>query len=146
MEGKPLGLMPRKVWERGRKIELLNAMARYVEAGLSFPLEWAAELTALNREQSQEGKTAYKPVCKENLEADTTGDGSQSQNGISDGLETATLQSLLEDIIAAWERPRYGPEMISVAREIEWRGPLDSAVAKASEYLRDRRGNDINAI
>jgi hypothetical protein len=136
METKPLGIMPRKVWERGRKIELLNAMARYVEAGVAFPLEWAAELIALNREQSQEAKTPYKPVCKKNLEAVTAGDGSQSQNRVSDGLETATLETLLQDIIAAWSRPRYGPEMLTVEREMEWRGPLDDAVSKAFDALR----------
>lgn len=135
MEEKPLGIMPRNVWERGRKIELLNAMTRYVEAGLSFPLEWAAELTALNREQSQEGKSLAKVVKQAQSEAIPLSCGSQSQNGIPDGLKTATLQSLLEDIIAAWERPRYGIQVLSVAREMEWRGPLDKAVVRAMQFL-----------
>ncbi len=45
----PLGVMPRKLWEEDRQLNLLTAMCRYVEAYIKIPPEWIDELNELNR-------------------------------------------------------------------------------------------------
>ncbi len=43
-----LGVMPRKLWEEDRQLNLLTAMCRYVEAYTKIPPEWIDELNDLN--------------------------------------------------------------------------------------------------
>ncbi len=45
----PLGVMPRKIWENDRQLNLLAAMARYVEEYIPIPQDWMQELNELNR-------------------------------------------------------------------------------------------------
>ncbi len=40
----PLGLVPRFVVVQRRTLDILDAMRRYVEAGMSIPVEWRKEL------------------------------------------------------------------------------------------------------
>ena len=44
----PLGVMPRDIWERKRKEELAEAMARYLEAGMKIPTEWIEEYNEIS--------------------------------------------------------------------------------------------------
>ncbi len=44
----PHGVMPRNTWEEDRQLNLLAAMARYVEEGFKIPPEWIDELNDLN--------------------------------------------------------------------------------------------------
>ncbi len=45
----PLVVMPRKIWENDRQLNLLAAMARYVEEYIPIPQDWLQELNELNR-------------------------------------------------------------------------------------------------
>ncbi len=45
----PLEVMPRKIWEQDRQLNLLAAMARYVEECIPIPQDWIQELNELNR-------------------------------------------------------------------------------------------------
>ena len=47
----PLGLMPRYLMEEQRTIAILEAMLRYVNAGLLIPVEWTDELNDLASEK-----------------------------------------------------------------------------------------------
>lgn len=44
MKKPPLGLMPKKIWEKIRINELLAAMRRYSEVNKPIPIEWISEL------------------------------------------------------------------------------------------------------
>ncbi len=44
----PLGTVSRRVWEQDRQLNLLAAMARYLEEDFKIPPEWIEELTELN--------------------------------------------------------------------------------------------------
>ncbi len=44
----PLGIMPRDIWDEDRMLNLLAAMARYIEEGFKVPPEWIDELNDLN--------------------------------------------------------------------------------------------------
>ncbi len=44
----PQGIMPREIWEEDRQLNLLAAMARYVEAYIKIPPPWIDELNDLN--------------------------------------------------------------------------------------------------
>ncbi|MBR4614870.1 MAG: hypothetical protein IKO55_04635 [Kiritimatiellae bacterium] len=44
-EPPPLGLMPRKIHVQRRTVDILEAMLRYVSAGLAIPDEWKDELS-----------------------------------------------------------------------------------------------------
>lgn len=46
-EKPPLGLKPRGTWIELRKIEILQALARYAKAGTAVPVEWIEELAEL---------------------------------------------------------------------------------------------------
>ena len=40
----PMGIMPRRLWDESRTLDLLEAMRRYVEAGKKVPVDWLNEL------------------------------------------------------------------------------------------------------
>ncbi len=40
----PLGLEPRKIWVESRTRQVLEAMLRYLDAGMKIPREWSREL------------------------------------------------------------------------------------------------------
>ena len=40
----PLGLKPEQLWEEERGIEIMRAIIRYVDAGMTIPGEWLVEL------------------------------------------------------------------------------------------------------
>ena len=44
-EPPPLGLMPREIHVQRRTVDILEAMLRYVSAGLVIPDEWKDELS-----------------------------------------------------------------------------------------------------
>ena len=44
----PLGLMPRWLHNKRRKREIVEAMLRYIDAGVAIPNEWIQELQDLN--------------------------------------------------------------------------------------------------
>lgn len=44
----PLGVMPRDMWDRKRKKDLADAMARYLEAGMKIPAEWIEEYNEIS--------------------------------------------------------------------------------------------------
>lgn len=46
-EKPPLGIMPRYVWDKKRRVELSEAMQRYMEANKSIPKEWIDEYNEL---------------------------------------------------------------------------------------------------
>jgi hypothetical protein len=48
MKKPPLGVMPRKIWEQDRQLDLLAAMQRYVEEDVKIPADWIDELNDLN--------------------------------------------------------------------------------------------------
>lgn len=45
----PIGIKPRRVWERERMINLEEAIQRYVAAGFTVPPEWFEEFVELKR-------------------------------------------------------------------------------------------------
>lgn len=46
----PLGLMPRGIWRKNRKVELINAIGRYLDSDMQIPQEWIDEFSELNKE------------------------------------------------------------------------------------------------
>lgn len=40
----PIGIMPRAIWEANRKRDIVDAMKRYVDAGVHIPDAWINEL------------------------------------------------------------------------------------------------------
>lgn len=44
----PLGVMPRDIWDRDRKVELSEAMKRYLEAGMKIPSKWLEEYNEIS--------------------------------------------------------------------------------------------------
>lgn len=50
----PLGVMPRDIWDRKRKEELAEAMARYLEAGMKIPTEWIEEYNEISDRWEEE--------------------------------------------------------------------------------------------
>lgn len=44
----PLGVMPRKMWDKQRQKDLADAMARYLEAGMKIPAEWIEEYNEIS--------------------------------------------------------------------------------------------------
>lgn len=44
MEKPPIGLRPKSIHERDRAIEILQAIERYVIAGVKVPAHWISEL------------------------------------------------------------------------------------------------------
>lgn len=53
-EKPPLGLMPEKIWNTKRRIDIIEAMNRYAEAEKKIPDEWIAELLFLNYKIARE--------------------------------------------------------------------------------------------
>lgn len=48
MTKPPLGVMPRKMWDRQRQKDLADAMVRYLKAGMKAPLEWIEEYNEIS--------------------------------------------------------------------------------------------------
>ena len=46
----PLGLKPERIWRRERRIEIAEAVMRYVQADKPIPHEWLDELERLSGE------------------------------------------------------------------------------------------------
>ena len=44
----PLGVMPRKRWDRSRQKDLADAMFRYLETGMKIPAEWIEEYNEIS--------------------------------------------------------------------------------------------------
>ena len=44
----PIGVMSREMWNRQRRKDLADAMARYLEAGMKIPVEWIEEYNEIN--------------------------------------------------------------------------------------------------
>lgn len=44
----PLGVMPRKIWDRKRQDQLAEAITRYSEAGYKIPKEWLDEYNEIS--------------------------------------------------------------------------------------------------
>lgn len=44
----PVGIEPKDIWLKKRKMELANAITRYTECELKIPNEWLVELIELN--------------------------------------------------------------------------------------------------
>ena len=44
----PLGVMPRKMWDKQRQKDLADAMFRYLETGMKIPAEWIEEYNEIN--------------------------------------------------------------------------------------------------
>lgn len=44
----PLGVMPRKMWDKQRQKDLADAMVRYLEAGMKIPAEWIEEYNEIS--------------------------------------------------------------------------------------------------
>lgn len=49
----PLGVMPRKTWDRQRQKDLADAMARYLEAGMKIPSEWIEEYNEISDKEEE---------------------------------------------------------------------------------------------
>lgn len=58
----PLGLKPQKIWVEERIKEILEAMARYNEAGKAIPREWLEELGEHIAENTTKIKTSSEPL------------------------------------------------------------------------------------
>lgn len=43
----PIGVMPKFVWDKIRRVRLMRAMLRYEEAGMHVPNAWVDELCEL---------------------------------------------------------------------------------------------------
>ena len=50
----PVGVMPRNIWEEKRRLELYNAIARYLIDGYSIPVEWVEEYNEINNRKEVE--------------------------------------------------------------------------------------------
>lgn len=46
----PLGLTPKNIWKAHRKLEIIDAMKRYIVNGKNVPIEWIEELNELMEE------------------------------------------------------------------------------------------------
>lgn len=44
----PIGIMPRKMWDKQRQKDLADAMFRYLEAGMKIPAEWIEEYNEIS--------------------------------------------------------------------------------------------------
>lgn len=53
-EKPPLGLMPRRIWDEKRRMDITEAMLRYSEVGKKIPDEWIEELLFLNYKIAKE--------------------------------------------------------------------------------------------
>ena len=47
MDKPPLGIMPRKLWDEKRMVDLVDASRRYKKAGMDIPTEWQEEYAEL---------------------------------------------------------------------------------------------------
>lgn len=50
----PLGLTPRKIWDRMRAEEIKAAIDRYTKVGALIPLDWAIELHEIEKRSAEE--------------------------------------------------------------------------------------------
>ena len=44
----PLGVMPRKMWDKQRQKDLADAIFRYLETGMKIPAEWIEEYNEIS--------------------------------------------------------------------------------------------------
>lgn len=102
----PLGLMPKHVWEYRRILEIMRAIVRYEDAGISYDYEWHGELRELILKS--DGSKGAAPIPQVPKQSDRFKGGVHTPHG---GVSFHSDSDLARDYIWAAVREKFEREL-----------------------------------